>query len=339
MVTAHAGQLTSRLAQLFVLRAAQSVSPVAAGRSGHVLREGDRLRFEIRVVNNGTVTLRHLNAVDELLARQGSVPRCGAQSLQPGDGTTCVSSSYRVTRFQATHGAVTNFASVVAAAPSGRTVRSNSTRARVTVDKPADKPQNAGGSIATRKASPPRPTAKLALAQWVSAVADRNGNGVLDLGDTVTYSFEVSNVGDLRLHGLEVIDRALMAKKVGIRCSTRTLAPHATSVCVASALSITAYQAKNGLGRNFAHAVAQRPDGSALGSNLSVLSHGRSAVADPQPDTRALAFTGAETWPMLLTGTFLVLFGGLLAGAARLGVSERRRLKTPCRSATIDGAR
>jgi uncharacterized repeat protein (TIGR01451 family) len=72
-------------------------------------------------------------------------------------------------------------------------------------------------------------TSSLSLVKQVSAVNDVNGDGLTDAGDTITYTYTVTNTGELTLHGIAVSD-----SKVGtVTCSPDTLSFGETATCTA----------------------------------------------------------------------------------------------------------
>ena len=52
---------------------------------------------------------------------------------------------------------------------------------------------------------------------------DVNGNGITDAGDTIAYSFVVTNTGNVPLNGVVVNDTKLSATPIA--CTPTTIAP------------------------------------------------------------------------------------------------------------------
>jgi hypothetical protein len=103
------------------------------------------------------------------------------------------------------------------------------------------------------------------LLQEAGPVNDVNGNGVRDAGDTIPYSFTVTNTGHLTVENLIVNDPAVGA----VTCPTTTLAPGDSTRCTANSLyTITAADVASGAFTNTATA-----QGNALGSPTVIRSN------------------------------------------------------------------
>lgn len=104
----------------------------------------------------------------------------------------------------------------------------------------------------TVTALPGNPTPRVSIVKSVASVADTNGDGLLGEGDTVTYSFAVTNTGNVRLGDVTVTDNLATVSGGPISLEigqTDTTTFTATSV-------ITADQAANGAAENSASADA-----------------------------------------------------------------------------------
>jgi uncharacterized repeat protein (TIGR01451 family) len=71
--------------------------------------------------------------------------------------------------------------------------------------------------------------ATLRLVKHAAPPVDVNGNGITDAGDTIEYTFTVTNTGALALHDIAVTD----AKAGPVTCPRPTLAPGASQTCTA----------------------------------------------------------------------------------------------------------
>ncbi|MCY7355512.1 MAG: DUF11 domain-containing protein, partial [Lysobacter sp.] len=101
------------------------------------------------------------------------------------------------------------------------------------------------------------PTASLTLNK-TATVADTNGNTVIgDAGDTITYSFSITNTGTVSLAPVTVTDPLLP----GLVCSIPSLAPGATASCAATnnTYVITAADVTAGSRANTATATGNAP--------------------------------------------------------------------------------
>jgi uncharacterized repeat protein (TIGR01451 family) len=98
--------------------------------------------------------------------------------------------------------------------------------------------------------------ARLSLLKRAGTPVDVNRNGITDAGDTIRFSFDVTNTGDITMSGLVVND-----PKVGaVTCPATTLAAGAVTTCSSSAYTITAADATLGSVNNTATATGTTPD-------------------------------------------------------------------------------
>ncbi|SEI13373.1 MULTISPECIES: DUF11 domain-containing protein [unclassified Leifsonia] len=116
----------------------------------------------------------------------------------------------------------------------------------------------------------------LSLVKHAGAPVDVNGNGITDAGDTIQYTFTVSNTGDVPVAGIAVND-----PKVGaVDCPSATLAPGATESCTAAAAyTVTAADAQAGSVDNTATATGTSPAGAPVTSSPSSTSTPASVAA------------------------------------------------------------
>jgi Domain of unknown function DUF11 len=102
-------------------------------------------------------------------------------------------------------------------------------------------------------------------------VNDVNGDGLTDVGDTIAYSFDVTNTGDLTMGSVAVSD-----SKVGpVSCPSPSLAPGSTETCTASPYTVTAADVSNGSVDNTATATGI-PSGTG-----AIISSAPSSVSTP----------------------------------------------------------
>ena len=228
---------------------------------------GDRLTYSFLVRNTGTVDLTATSIADPKLTAAGATVTCADTVLSPGESTTCSPSApYTVTAADMTAGTVANTATATGTPPGA-------------LPKPT----------ATSSTSTPTQTASLTLAKTAGAITDLDGNGD-DAGDTVVYTFSVTNTGNTALSNVVVNDAKL--NLVGLACGTGTLAPGATRTCTSPAYALTQADVDSGTVANTATAVGTPPGGatpvSGTGSasvtvtprNALVLTKSASAIAD-----------------------------------------------------------
>ncbi len=139
---------------------------------------GDTISYTFTVVNTGNVTLTNINVTDPLVTVSGGP----IASLAAGaaDSTT-FTALYTLTAADVNAGAVLNNATVTGTPPTGPAI-------------------TAPGSTATPLVSAP----SLALSK-VGALND-GGDGVANVGDTISYVFTVQNTGNVTLNAITVTD-------------------------------------------------------------------------------------------------------------------------------------
>ena len=133
---------------------------------------GDTIDYTFLVTNTGNVTLDPVSIDDPTVGAVG----CPVTSLAPGDSTTCTA-TYTLTQADVDAGHVANTASVSGTPPTGPDV---------TATDNTDTPIAAGPSITIDKQA-----------------GAPSGNGA---GDTITYTFDVTNTGNLTLDPVTVDD-------------------------------------------------------------------------------------------------------------------------------------
>jgi uncharacterized repeat protein (TIGR01451 family) len=190
---------------------------------------GDKITYTFKVTNIGTVTLSSVNVTDP---KVGAVS-CPVSTLAPGANTTCTAAAYVLTQGDVDGGKVENTATAKGTPPSGPQVTD------------AD---------STNTPVPSYPSIK--LVKTASAISDPDGNGP-DAGDEITYSFAVTNTGNVTLNPWSVSDL-----KVGsVTCPTGALAPGQTKTCTDAAYTLTQADVDAGTVANTATATGKPPTG------------------------------------------------------------------------------
>ncbi|MEV7124318.1 DUF7507 domain-containing protein, partial [Kitasatospora griseola] len=184
---------------------------------------GDTVTYSYTVTNTGTAAVSNLTVADDHV-----VPvTCGTTTLTPGQSTVC-HGSYVVTAADVTAGHVTNTAHAEGTNPQGQTVVSPSVEATVPV---------VGEALLT-----------------IEKIAD--SAGPFHLGDTVAYTYTVTNTGTAVVHNLMVVDDHVAS----VTCDATTLNPGASTLCHGSYV-ITAADVQAGHVTNTAHAAGTDPQG------------------------------------------------------------------------------
>lgn len=190
-------------------------------------------------------------------------------------------------------------------------------------------------------ANTPVATAGPALSIVKSALLDDiNANGLADAGETISYSFVVTNTGNVSIADAAVNDE----KVTGICPSVVSLAPGESTAFTADAYTVTPTDVVDGEVTNTATAVAIEAGGSEVISEKSTVVTKTGATPVPVPTTppstgvdaippasppavsiatpAGLASTGSDPIPTALVGAILALLG-----ASAVVASGRSRRK------------
>ncbi|MDR0989875.1 MAG: CshA/CshB family fibrillar adhesin-related protein, partial [Propionibacteriaceae bacterium] len=176
---------------------------------------GETVDYAFTVTNSGTVSLSQVAISDAHLTEQNIIISCAATALEPGASTTCAGRGYVVRQAEVDAGSVNNLAYATATAADG----TSTTSGNQTTSVPAA--QNASQEL-TKTAD----------------LADTNGNGVADAGETITYQFEAANTGQVSLHGFVLNDPALQAAGVTPSCGGTATGGGVGTVAVCSAVYV-----------------------------------------------------------------------------------------------------
>jgi uncharacterized repeat protein (TIGR01451 family) len=157
---------------------------------------GETISYGFLVTNTGTVTASEVTVADVVVANIAPAPL----ALAPGASQLFTADDYTVTQ-----------------ADLDAQVDIVNTATAVGVD-PTDEEITSDPSTATTPVTTAAPLLSIVKSGDLS---DANGNGKVDVGDTIAYSFVVTNVGNVTIHDIVVTD----AKVTGITPATATLAP------------------------------------------------------------------------------------------------------------------
>jgi uncharacterized repeat protein (TIGR01451 family) len=167
---------------------------------------GDVVTYHFKVTNTGNVTLTNVAVHDTEFSGTGTPPvaPCQDTTLDPGDSTTCTG-RYTITQADEDAGTVTNTAVATGTPPSGPAITSPPSSAEVTI----------------------RQVSEITLTKTAGQPVDANGNGRIDAGDTIAYTFVVTNTGNVDLTHVMISD-----EKTGpVTCPTSPLAPGESTTC------------------------------------------------------------------------------------------------------------
>ncbi|MEU3572471.1 GEVED domain-containing protein [Kitasatospora sp. NPDC036755] len=233
-------------------RPALTIAKKADPATAH--QAGDTITFAYTVTNTGNVTLTDVHPVEGAFSGTGTISAITcpdtAKSLVPGMKVVCTA-TYRVTQADVDAGKLDNAATATGTPPGGGTPATSP-------------PSSAEVSI------PPAP------ALTVAKTADTND---LTAGETITYSFTVTNTGNVTLTDVTIGEGEWTgsgrAPQAVCPAAARSLAPGAQVVCTA-AYTVTQADADRGSLRNTATAGGTPPHGGPVTSPPSTvqLPHG-----------------------------------------------------------------
>jgi uncharacterized repeat protein (TIGR01451 family) len=203
------------------------------------LTVGETLHYSFLVTNTGNVTLAPVTINDHEFTGHGTRPAvtcpAGAAALAPAASVTCTA-TYTVTQADVDAGSVSNTATASGKTPASQAITSAPSSATVRgVRSPA---------ITVVKSASPR----------TFSVA----------GETIDYSFDVTNSGNVTLRDIRVHDSGLPGLSA-ITCPHRTLAAGASQICTATYLT-TAADVDAGSVTNHATAKGDPPTGPPVAS-------------------------------------------------------------------------
>jgi uncharacterized repeat protein (TIGR01451 family)/fimbrial isopeptide formation D2 family protein len=225
---------------------ASAISVVKKGSSATASRAGDTLAYTYTVTNTGNTTLTNVGVTDAFAAPAAvtRTARCASTTLGPAgsgtESTTCSGVSYTLTQADVAHGSLDNTATVSGTPSSGTPVTGTD---RWHVDIPP-----APSIEVTKKPSP---------------------TTVSKAGDTITYSYTVTNTGNTELSAITVTDAFTLpaGPAPAVSCPTITLAPGESTTCHSVAgHTVTAADISSGSIRDTATAQATTPTGATVTS-------------------------------------------------------------------------
>ncbi|MEV5573787.1 hypothetical protein AB0L06_27410 [Spirillospora sp. NPDC052269] len=196
-------------------------------------RAGEEIHYSYRVTNTGTVPLSDIGVTDRL--RGLSPITCPRTTLAPGESVTCTA-TYVTTQEDVSRGTIHNVATAHGRTPDGEVIESP----------PDDHTEHstARRGITVRKTVRPKTFSRV--------------------GQTLHFSYRVTNTGTVVLHNVRVDDR--LPGLSPVRCPSRTLAPRESMTCTAT-YHVTARDLRNRAVRN--RAVAE---GTPPGSRIPLVS-------------------------------------------------------------------
>lgn len=185
---------------LLVSIEAQLADTDASGAAG----ADEEIAYTVTVQNNGNVRLTALAVETTLTGPLACVPT----ALDPGSVADCGTADYLVTQADVdAQDDIANVASASALAPGGAAV-DGSAQALTAVDAPPGTPA-------------------LLLSSTMTLSDDVDGDGQVDVGDSVTNTYGVENTGNVALDDVAVVS----SLHGGVACTPSTLAQGETATC------------------------------------------------------------------------------------------------------------
>ena len=201
-----------------------------------VTAAGQTVDYSFLVTNTGNVTLSPVVVNDTSFSGTGTLSAisCPDTSLAPGTNETCTA-TYKVTQADIDAGSVTNTATATGTPPNGGT------------------PVTSPPSTATVTATP---------APGLTIVKSATPTTVGTVGQTVTYSFLVTNTGNVTLSPVVVNDTSFSGTGTlsAISCPDTSLAPGTNETCTAT-YKVTQADLSAGKITNTATATGTPPNG------------------------------------------------------------------------------
>ncbi|MEU3570838.1 hypothetical protein AB0E96_20810 [Kitasatospora sp. NPDC036755] len=213
-----------------VVTPVSSLSITKRADSAGPFHAGDTVHYTYTVTNTGNTTLTDLTVSDD---RVHGVT-CDQSTLDPGQSATC-HGTYTVTTADAQAGHVTNTAHANADDPQGQPVQSPPAQVTVVVV-----PAGESSLSITKRA---------------------DAEGTVYPGDTVTYTYTVTNTGSTTLTDVAVNDDRVQ----NVTCEQTTLEPGESTTCQGT-YTVTEEDAQAGSITNTARATAVDPEGGTVES-------------------------------------------------------------------------
>ncbi|WP_198388066.1 DUF7507 domain-containing protein [Sinorhizobium meliloti] len=175
-----------------------------------LLDPGETINFSFRVQNTGTLTMTGVTVNDPMLTNAGISVTPGPQTLAPG-GTATFTATYAPTQAEIDAGEVENTATATGTPPSGP---------------PTESPPDT-------VIVPPDQAPRLSIVK-TGTLNDSDGDGLIDLGETISYSFRVQNTGPVTMTNVTVNDPLLTNAGISVTPGPQTLAPGGTATFTAT---------------------------------------------------------------------------------------------------------
>nr|WP_246416096.1 hypothetical protein [Nocardioides luti] len=250
--------------------------------------QGEVLTYSFSVTNTGNVPLTNVKITDAMIPALANGAVCAA-TLAVGATTTCpgmAPATHVVTAAEVAAGKVLNTATTTGTPPSGANVTAQAT-AKIT-------------SYAPPVVTPPGDTVTPAPSiSLTKAVADSDdADSLASQDETLTYSFSVTNTGNVALTNVTLTDAMIPALANGALC-VADLAVGATTTCPALPAAthlVSAADAAHGTVDNTATVTGTSPAGTHVSDQDSATITTVAPVVTPDPTPAPAPFTWDWTY-------------------------------------------
>ncbi len=261
------------------------VKTAAVGGTGIL---GNTITYTFTVTNTGNTTLTNVVVTDPMVGL--TITGSPIATLAPGATNSTIKGTYVIIQADIDAGKVTNSALVTAKDPQNNNITDIS------------------GTTVNNNTSTETPVTQApAIALVKTAVYNGNATKAA-LGDTITYTFTVTNTGNTTLSNVVVTDPMVGLTITG--SPVASLAVGATNASIKGTYVITQADINGGKVTNSALATAKTPQGNNVTDvSGTTVSNNTSTVANiPQDFKIALVKTGVVSGPISVGGTITYTF-------------------------------
>ncbi|MEO4005726.1 gliding motility-associated C-terminal domain-containing protein [Flavobacterium sp. CAU 1735] len=291
---------------------------------------GDVINYTLVVTNTGNVTVTNITVTDTN-ADAGSISPATIATLAQGQSVT-VTATHTITQADLNNGFVRNLATVTGQDPTGGPVTDES-EDPTNPSQPGDNGYDSGCPKCTVTTLTQNP----AIALVKTAVFnDTNADTFAQVGETITYTFTVTNTGNVTVNGLVINDALLGVTNLAV--TPATLAPGAIGTATAT-YTLTQSDINNGQISNTAIASGTSPQGNPVQDTSGTSTTNDTPTVTTLPQNPAIALvktavfndTNADTFAQVgetitytftVTNTGNVTVNGLVINDALLGVTN-----------------
>lgn len=206
---------------------------------------GDPIRYTLVATNNGNATLQNVSISDPMLPALSCTPTIPVAALAPGASITCIGDYISTQADFDTNGGGDQ-----------------------AIDNTATASSNLANDSASARVGLPLPAQSLSIDKSAAAPTVNLGRdpAVTDAGDTITYTFVVTNTGNQSLSALAVIDTHLDAPANCDKTTLTASGPDATATCT-GVYTLTQADLDNGTVVNTATAEGTPPSSARVSSS------------------------------------------------------------------------